>query len=106
MARCGHAARVLTAAVATFRRNHVVCSILQNLSKHGGRCDISVQYYDKNGLNDTTDLRKCDYARLNPVTWSNNNKIFVSLQHVNNKTKLGSAFPRLPNIARPITANS
>ena len=65
----------------------LVCSVLQNLSKHGGRCDISVQYYDKNGLNDTTDLRNSSYARLNPITWSNNNKIFVSLKHVYNKAR-------------------
>ena len=64
----------------------LVCGILENFKAHGGKSNIEVELQDKTGP-DTPDgqllSKSGKYTRLNPVIWSNNNKIFISLQRFN-----------------------
>ena len=64
----------------------LTCAILENLTKHGGEHNITMQLQGKDGPEtpDGNHLGKQEgYTRLNPIIWSNKNKIFVSLQRIN-----------------------
>jgi len=64
---------------------NLTCAILENLKKHGGEHNITVQLQGKDApLDRQNHLGKKDsYTRLNPIIWSNKNKVFVSLQRIN-----------------------